>query len=158
MIKVDGLDDGIKQLGAVVLARFGKTAIDRALRIATVQSRSDIKKRVFSEDGAELTNGSSAGRYSEDYLIRRKELYNRSNTNINFIATDSLSRSFSFERKAYNLYVHGLNEVGNKTELSNAKKYEYLSDRFGSFLALSQSEVNNFYKVLGAELSKSATK
>lgn len=153
-IKVDGLDDGVQKLGAVLLDKFSKTTIDRALRLATSQTRTDIKKRVFNEQGATLADGRSAGTYEENYLIRREELYKRRNTNINFIATDSMNRSFQFERKAYNSYVLGLNEVGNKTEVTNGNKYKYLSERFGNFLSLSQEEITNFYKVFTTELFK----
>lgn len=154
VIKVDGLDDGVQKLGAVLLDKFSKTTIDRALRLATSQTRTDIKKRVFNEQGATLADGRSAGTYEENYLIRREELYKRRNTNINFIATDSMNRSFQFERKAYNSYVLGLNEVGNKTEVTNGNKYKYLSERFGNFLSLSQEEITNFYKVFTTELFK----
>lgn len=153
-IKVEGLEDGVQKLGAILLDKYSKTNIDRALRLATSQTRTDIKKRVFNEQGATLENGSSAGRYSEDYFLRREELYGRTNRNINFIATDSMNRAFQFERKAYNQYVLGLNEVGNKTDTTNANKYKYLSERFGNFLSLSQQEITNFYKVFTTELFK----
>ena len=179
-ISLDGLDDGIKRLGAVLIEKYSKTSIDRALRIATSGTRTLVKKRVFSEDGAELLNGSSAGTYDPYYFKTRQILYKRNNLNINFVATDSLSRGFTFERKEYNLYVLGINEVGRKkpkakpkktqlpqkgkepeattpkepVDITNAKKYEYLSKRFGYFLSLSDDEVKKFYTVFTAELAK----
>lgn len=157
-MKAAGMSDGLKKVGANFANRFSPQAIDRALKASTSNARTEVFKRVFAQDGATLPDGSKTPKYSEAYLERRQQLYGRNNANINFIATGSLSVAYAFERKNARLYVLGFNEVGNKTEVSNANKYKYLSDRFGAFVQLNGKEIANWYKVFAAELIKSIPK
>lgn len=154
MIKVLRSGDTFATLRIDAEKRFSKETIDRALRSAVSSLYADIVDRAFNEQGATLSNGGKPGNYSTEYLKRRKKKFGRNNTAINFVATQSMERNFKFERRAYNQYVMGLSEIGNKTETSNADKYRYLTERFGEFLVPTMAEITAYEKVLAAELER----
>ena len=132
---------------------IGKNLIDRAMKAAMLTVYGDVKIRVFNEQGATLTSGAKAGVYkSKQYVAKRLADYGRTNKNISFVYSGDLNRNFTFERRAYNIYVMGFSEMGNKEEISNAKKYDYLVEKFGQIAQLNQKEIKRFTQVFNDSL------
>lgn len=144
-------------------------ATDRALKIASQVAYGDILSRVFNEQGATLQNGQKAPQYSPEYLAYRQNYLRRNNSTVNFTATGSMLRNVKLERRGVNQYVIGLSETGNQAMplpkqrkkerkprpvVSNSKKYQGLSDRFGPFLEMTTQELDKFTAILTAELRK----
>ena len=147
MIALVQQGQGFKAITSGIRDKFTKIAIDRALRTSVLVAHGDVMRRVFNEQGATLLNGSNAGRYKVPYLKYRSKFFNRSNKNINFILSGDLSRNFKFERRAYNIYVMGFSEMGGTSNTTNKEKYKHLSNRFGDFVELDNSELDMFEKV-----------
>lgn len=135
------------------ISAVSKERVDRALKTAVLNAYGDVMIRVWNEGGSTLTSGRKAGRYkNKGYLKYRAKKYGRRNTNINFTLTGDLSRNFKWERRAWNIYVMGFGEMGNKSNVSNAEKYKHLSDKFGHFVQLTRDELATFKQVYQASI------
>lgn len=137
-------------LGSPVLDNY----IDKAQRIAGLDTLVAVKTRVFNNGGGKNSEGQSFGTYNTKYKEVRAKKESRTNSNINLMFTGDLEAQFKFGVNKGD-YCLGFEAEPNGTKNPNAsQKSEYLEERYGDIFQLTEQESQLFTDTFLYELDK----
>jgi hypothetical protein len=139
-------------LGSSVLGNY----IDKAQRIAGLDTLVAVKTRIFNDNGGKGSEGKSFGTYNSKYKEFRAKKENRTNSEINLMFTGDLEAQFKLGVNNGD-YCLGFEAEpnGEKSNYPNAsQKAEFMEKRFGDIFEANDSEIQLFTDTFMYELDK----
>lgn len=127
--------------------------LDKALASAALTALAEQDGRIFGEGKG--SDGQSFGDYSPAYLKRRREEFRRSGTRIVLTATGQMKNDYTVGlSRAATLKLRQLAYALGFQNQANAKKAQWLEERYGPIFALSNKEADVVQKVVESVLSE----
>ena len=126
---------------------------DKVSRLTVASIYAEMSQRIFN-DGENATNN-KFGFYSPKYYELRKRKFNRSNRNINLVATGETERSLLWGDygKGYAIGFPA-KPNGSETNPNAAEKALSMTKRYGKIFVLSAEELKKMQVILNFELKR----